>query len=61
MQGQQQDNLHRAGRGRPLPAMPAHMMSQDTKGTCFSIDEETLAFTIQSLVINSMKTWRRRN
>eukprot|EP00959_Pyramimonas_sp_CCMP1952_P362460 7590771-Pyramimonas_sp.AAC.1 len=46
------------------PAMSgAHacMMSQDTRGICFSINEETLAFTIQSLVNNTLKTWHRRN
>eukprot|EP00959_Pyramimonas_sp_CCMP1952_P191511 4004452-Pyramimonas_sp.AAC.1 len=34
------------------PAMSdayAYMMSQDTKGISFSINEETFAFTIQSL------------
>eukprot|EP00959_Pyramimonas_sp_CCMP1952_P461968 9482462-Pyramimonas_sp.AAC.2 len=46
------------------PAMSdahAYMMSQDTKGISLSISEETLAFTIQSLVNNTLKTWRRRN
>eukprot|EP00959_Pyramimonas_sp_CCMP1952_P389165 8154181-Pyramimonas_sp.AAC.1 len=33
-----------------------YMMSQDTKGISFSISEETLAFTIQSLVNNTLKT-----
>eukprot|EP00959_Pyramimonas_sp_CCMP1952_P376881 7893965-Pyramimonas_sp.AAC.1 len=36
-------------------------MSQDTKGIGFSINEETLAFAIQSLVNNTLRTWRRRN
>eukprot|EP00959_Pyramimonas_sp_CCMP1952_P246622 5154425-Pyramimonas_sp.AAC.1 len=39
----------------------AYMMSQDTKGICFSINEETLAFAIQSLVNNTLNTWHRRN
>eukprot|EP00959_Pyramimonas_sp_CCMP1952_P005784 121134-Pyramimonas_sp.AAC.1 len=30
----------------------AYMMSQATKGTSFSINEETFAFTIESLVDN---------
>eukprot|EP00959_Pyramimonas_sp_CCMP1952_P288709 6037690-Pyramimonas_sp.AAC.1 len=36
-------------------------MSQDAKGISFSINEETIAFTIQSLVRNTLKTWHRRN
>eukprot|EP00959_Pyramimonas_sp_CCMP1952_P309889 6484681-Pyramimonas_sp.AAC.1 len=36
-------------------------MSQDTKGISFSIDEETFAFTIQSLANNTLETWYRRN
>eukprot|EP00959_Pyramimonas_sp_CCMP1952_P157057 3284337-Pyramimonas_sp.AAC.1 len=36
-------------------------MSQDTKGMCFSTNEEKLAFTIQSLVNNTLITWHRRN
>eukprot|EP00959_Pyramimonas_sp_CCMP1952_P092070 1927001-Pyramimonas_sp.AAC.1 len=34
----------------------AYMMSQDAKGISFSIDEETLAFMIQSVVNNTMET-----
>eukprot|EP00959_Pyramimonas_sp_CCMP1952_P160655 3359728-Pyramimonas_sp.AAC.1 len=39
----------------------AYMMSQDTKGICFSIDEKTHAFAIQSWVNSTLKTWRHRN
>eukprot|EP00959_Pyramimonas_sp_CCMP1952_P189178 3957109-Pyramimonas_sp.AAC.1 len=39
----------------------ACMMSQDTKGIGSSINEEMFTFTIQSLVNNTLKTWRRRN
>eukprot|EP00959_Pyramimonas_sp_CCMP1952_P030507 639568-Pyramimonas_sp.AAC.1 len=39
----------------------ASMMSQDTGGISFSVEEETLAFTIQSLVNNTLKTCHRRN
>eukprot|EP00959_Pyramimonas_sp_CCMP1952_P325530 6813235-Pyramimonas_sp.AAC.1 len=39
----------------------AYVMSQDTKGISFSINEEAFAVTIQSLVNNALKTWRRRN
>eukprot|EP00959_Pyramimonas_sp_CCMP1952_P129074 2699164-Pyramimonas_sp.AAC.1 len=34
-------------------------MSQDTKGISFSINEETFAFTVQSLVNNTLRTWHR--
>eukprot|EP00959_Pyramimonas_sp_CCMP1952_P434896 9106345-Pyramimonas_sp.AAC.1 len=47
--------------GHLLRVMPTHMMSQDAKGISTSINEETLAFTIQSLVNNTLKTWHRRN
>eukprot|EP00959_Pyramimonas_sp_CCMP1952_P259562 5427077-Pyramimonas_sp.AAC.1 len=36
-------------------------MSQDARGISFSMNEETFAFTIQSLVNNTLKTWHRRN
>eukprot|EP00959_Pyramimonas_sp_CCMP1952_P382813 8021390-Pyramimonas_sp.AAC.1 len=39
----------------------AYMMSQDTKGIRFSINDETFAYTIQSLVNKALKTWHRRN
>eukprot|EP00959_Pyramimonas_sp_CCMP1952_P022549 474150-Pyramimonas_sp.AAC.1 len=45
------------------PAMSdahAYMMPQDTTGISFSINEETFAFTIQSLVCNTLKTWHCR-
>eukprot|EP00959_Pyramimonas_sp_CCMP1952_P168298 3516944-Pyramimonas_sp.AAC.1 len=35
----------------------ADMMSQDTKGTSLFINGETLAFTIQTLANNILKTW----
>eukprot|EP00959_Pyramimonas_sp_CCMP1952_P350685 7347365-Pyramimonas_sp.AAC.1 len=34
----------------------AYMMSQDTKGISFFINEETFTFTIQSLLNNALKT-----
>ncbi len=37
------------------------MMPQDTKGISFSVNEETLAFTILVFVNNILKTWHRRN
>eukprot|EP00959_Pyramimonas_sp_CCMP1952_P438767 9185981-Pyramimonas_sp.AAC.1 len=37
------------------------MTSQETKDISFSINKETLAFTIQSLVNITLKTWHRRN
>eukprot|EP00959_Pyramimonas_sp_CCMP1952_P068920 1438746-Pyramimonas_sp.AAC.1 len=39
----------------------AYMMSQDKQGIRFSINEETFAFTSQSLVNNTSRTWHRRN
>eukprot|EP00959_Pyramimonas_sp_CCMP1952_P318029 6655312-Pyramimonas_sp.AAC.1 len=36
-------------------------MSQDAKDISFSINEETFAFAIQSLVNNTLKTWHHRN
>eukprot|EP00959_Pyramimonas_sp_CCMP1952_P104019 2174209-Pyramimonas_sp.AAC.1 len=45
------------------PAMSdahTYMMSQDANGVSFSINEERFAFTIQSLVNNTLKTWHRR-
>eukprot|EP00959_Pyramimonas_sp_CCMP1952_P280534 5864011-Pyramimonas_sp.AAC.1 len=38
-----------------------YMTSQDTKGISSSINEETFTSTIQSLVTNTLKSWRRRN
>eukprot|EP00959_Pyramimonas_sp_CCMP1952_P304999 6383180-Pyramimonas_sp.AAC.2 len=37
------------------------MMSQDTKGIGYAINEETLSYSIQSMVDNTLKTWRRRS
>eukprot|EP00959_Pyramimonas_sp_CCMP1952_P446334 9345132-Pyramimonas_sp.AAC.1 len=39
----------------------AYMMSLDTKGIRFSINEETFAYAIQSLVSSAPQTWHRRN
>eukprot|EP00959_Pyramimonas_sp_CCMP1952_P254896 5323621-Pyramimonas_sp.AAC.1 len=39
----------------------AYTMSQVTRGISFCINDETLTFTIQSLVNNTLKTWHRRN
>eukprot|EP00959_Pyramimonas_sp_CCMP1952_P109530 2290966-Pyramimonas_sp.AAC.1 len=38
-----------------------YMMSPDNKGIIFSIAEETFAYTTQSLVNNTVESWRRRN
>eukprot|EP00959_Pyramimonas_sp_CCMP1952_P437500 9160052-Pyramimonas_sp.AAC.1 len=41
--------------------MPMRMMSQDTRGISFPINEETFAYAIQSLVNNTLKTGHRTN
>eukprot|EP00959_Pyramimonas_sp_CCMP1952_P371093 7771458-Pyramimonas_sp.AAC.1 len=47
--------------GAPMSDAHAYMMSQDTKGISFSINEQASAFTIQSVMNSTSKNRRRSN